>query len=37
VLCQSGLVTSKRIKQWTFYRRSDSGIRELKRIVSADL
>jgi ArsR family transcriptional regulator len=37
VLCQSGLVTSKRIKQWTFYRRSDSGIRKLKRIVSADL
>ncbi len=37
VLCQSGLVDSKRIKQWTFYRRSDAGIRVLKRLISADL
>lgn len=37
VLCQSGLVDSKRIKQWTFYRRSEAGIRMLKRLISADL
>jgi DNA-binding transcriptional ArsR family regulator len=37
VLCQSGLVDSKRIKQWTFYRRSEAGIRQLKRLILADL
>jgi DNA-binding transcriptional ArsR family regulator len=37
VLRQSGLVTSKRIKQWTFYQRSEAGIRQLKRMVSTDL
>ena len=37
VLCQSGLVDSKRIKQWTFYRRSEAGIRMLMRLISADL
>jgi DNA-binding transcriptional ArsR family regulator len=37
VLCLSGLVTSKRIKQWTFYKRSESGIRELKRSIASDL
>jgi DNA-binding transcriptional ArsR family regulator len=37
VLRQSGLVTSKRTKQWTFYKRSAAGIRMLKRLVSADL
>src|SRR4030095_9287398 len=28
---QAGLVTPKRIKQWTFYRRNEGRIRELKR------
>jgi DNA-binding transcriptional ArsR family regulator len=37
VLCQSGLVTSKRIKQWTFYKRSEAGIRQLRRMISTDL
>jgi DNA-binding transcriptional ArsR family regulator len=37
ILRQSGLVTSKRIKQWTFYRRSEAGIRQLKRLVSTGL
>jgi DNA-binding transcriptional ArsR family regulator len=37
VLRQSGLVTSKRIKQWTFYKRSEAGIRQLKHLVSTDL
>ena len=37
VLCQSGLVSSKRVKQWTFYKRRESGIRELQRAISSDL
>src|SRR5437868_957944 len=35
VLTQSGLVTAKRIKQWTFYRRDERQIRKLKRAISA--
>ena len=31
LLTQAGLVTPKRIKQWTFYRRNERRIRELKR------
>jgi DNA-binding transcriptional ArsR family regulator len=31
LLTQAGLVTPKRIKQWTFYRRNEGGIRQLKR------
>jgi DNA-binding transcriptional ArsR family regulator len=31
VLVQAGLVRGKRIKQWTFYRRDEGRIRELKR------
>ena len=31
VLSQAGLVRGKRIKQWTFYRRDERRIRELKR------
>ena len=37
ILVQSGLVTPKRIKQWTFYRRDEAAIAELKRAFSADL
>jgi ArsR family transcriptional regulator len=37
VLCQSGLVDSKRIRQWIFYRRSKAGIRQLRRLISAEL
>jgi DNA-binding transcriptional ArsR family regulator len=36
-LCQSGLVTSRRIKQWTFYKRSEAGIRQLQRLVGTQL
>ncbi len=36
-LCQSGLVTSKRIKQWTFYKRSEAGVRQLKKLVGTGL
>jgi DNA-binding transcriptional ArsR family regulator len=31
LLTHAGLVTPKRIKQWTFYRRNERRIRELKR------
>ena len=31
VLTQAGLVTPKRIKQWTFYKRNEQRIREIKR------
>jgi DNA-binding transcriptional ArsR family regulator len=31
LLTQAGLVTPKRIRQWTFYRRNERRIRELKR------
>ena len=34
VLSQAGLVRGKRIKQWTFYKRDEAGIRELKKSVS---
>jgi|SRR5471032_2408669 DNA-binding transcriptional ArsR family regulator len=37
VLCQAGLVQSKRIKQWIFYKRDERSIREFKRSISADL
>ena len=31
VLAQAGLVRGKRIRQWTFYKRDERRIRELKR------
>ena len=31
ILSQAGLLRSKRIKQWTFYKRDDLRIRELKQ------
>ncbi len=31
ILCQAGLLTPKRIKQWTFYRRNEKRISEVKR------
>jgi ArsR family transcriptional regulator len=34
VLSQAGLVRGKRIRQWTFYRRDEARIREVKRSVS---
>jgi DNA-binding transcriptional ArsR family regulator len=37
VLCQTGLVLSKRIKQWTFYKRNESRIKEVKRSIAAQL
>ena len=37
VLVQAGLVTPKRIKQWTFYRRNESAIAALKRTLDAEV
>lgn len=34
VLSEAGLVRAKRIKQWTFYRRDEARIRELKRLIA---
>ena len=32
ILLQAGLVTGKRIKQWTFYKRNESQIRLIKKL-----
>jgi DNA-binding transcriptional ArsR family regulator len=37
ILSQAGLIRGKRIKQWTFYKRDETGIRELKKMISANL
>jgi DNA-binding transcriptional ArsR family regulator len=37
ILSQAGLVDSKRIKQWTFYRRNEPRIRQIKRAISSQL
>jgi DNA-binding transcriptional ArsR family regulator len=37
VLCQARLVDSKRIKQWTFYRRNEARIKEIKRAITSHL
>lgn len=35
ILSQAGLVRGKRIKQWTFYRRDETRIREIKRAITS--
>jgi DNA-binding transcriptional ArsR family regulator len=37
ILAQAGLVRSKRIKQWTFYKRDEGRIRELKQSILLNL
>lgn len=37
VLCQAGLVESKRIKQWTFYKRNKVRIKDIKRSIAMGL
>ncbi len=37
VLTQAGLLTSKRIKQWTFYKRDEESIRGIKSAIRAKL
>src|ERR1700680_90408 len=33
ILAQAGLVRSKRIKQWTFYRRDEASIGKIKKMI----
>jgi DNA-binding transcriptional ArsR family regulator len=35
ILSQAGLVRSKRIKQWTFYKRDEARIKEIKKEILA--
>ena len=37
ILAQAGLIQGKRIKQWTFYRRDEKAIRELKAALAKNL
>ena len=37
VLSQAGLLRAKRIKQWTFYRRDEPRIREIKKAILANI
>jgi DNA-binding transcriptional ArsR family regulator len=37
VLAQAGLIRGKRIKQWTFYKRDEKRIREVKRAFQSGL
>jgi DNA-binding transcriptional ArsR family regulator len=37
ILLQAGLIRGKRIKQWTFYKRNESGIRSLKKEILAEV
>jgi len=36
-LARAGLVTSKRVGQWTFYKRDESAIRDVKRRIRDEL
>ena len=37
ILSQAGLLQTKRIKQWTFYKRDESRIKALKGLITRDL
>lgn len=37
VLCQAGLLRSKRVKQWTFYKRDERRIREIRKSIASNL
>ena len=37
VLSQAGLVSARRIKQWTFYKRNEARIREIRRCIAREL
>jgi DNA-binding transcriptional ArsR family regulator len=34
ILSQAGFLKSKRIKKWTFYKRDENAIRQIKRVIS---
>ncbi len=35
ILSQAGLVRSRRIKKWTFYKRNEIGIRKIKHLITS--
>lgn len=37
VLARAGLVTAKRIKQWTFYKRDEGAIKKLKQTIHREV
>jgi DNA-binding transcriptional ArsR family regulator len=37
ILVQAGLIRSRRIKQWTFYKRNEPAIRSLKREIRSEV
>src|SRR5215470_6429681 len=37
VLTQAGLISAKRNKQWTFYKRDETRIREIKKAIIASI
>src|SRR5215469_11878851 len=37
VLSQAGLIKPKRIKQWTFYKRDETRIKEIKKALQASI
>ena len=37
VLSQAGLLKSKRVKQWTFYKRDEARIKEIKKAIMASI
>ncbi len=37
ILAQAGLIRGKRIKQWTFYKRDEGGIRQFKKLIMAKI
>jgi DNA-binding transcriptional ArsR family regulator len=37
ILAQAGLIRGKRIKQWTFYKRDESAIRQFKKLIASGI
>jgi DNA-binding transcriptional ArsR family regulator len=37
ILCQAGLTRPKRIKKWTFYKRDEAKIKQIKRAILAKI
>jgi DNA-binding transcriptional ArsR family regulator len=37
ILQRAGLIRAKRIKQWTFYKRDEAQIRQMKRLVASKI
>ena len=37
ILSEAELIRGKRIKQWTFYKRDEPGIKRLRKLISATL